>query len=549
MRAALALSLSAVFVASLACGAGGAPAVVPKVERDTAKAERRREAAPPPVTEGDVTIKVSADGRFEPAAVSVRPGAKVTWVLAEPLRDSIAPLRADAEPSCSAIAPWRPDDLTGPMPRNPGGLFVLNADGPGLVAKGSGFEEAGPDGAVMDASWASPSNTGAFLRLRWDWLQPDGEGKYDWTILDREVEKAVANGKMYSIAVKAGHHGTPEWIFKAGVDKLIFREFGSGEGADDCKCGAFMQLGNPTQDRYQELYFDMLKALSEHLKSNAAWYRNLAYIKSSGANLYSAENRLPKRCSCADGCTGEDRTCKVPQEWRDAPNLTSDGRICNTKVWADAGYTDDGLYEFYERQHENLAKWFPEKDMAYLLIHDGFPRVSGPDDYLGCGQKKKVDGLPDPTEQTQTIMRQGWRAHGERFTLMHAGLREDRKVNNLLQKERQSTQNVGLQTTNDVDNANRVQAVMEHALEHEGVTFVEVYEVGAMDVDRQKGMPDYNARLHQRRRQAVSGDGPLRDPFPTEHRHTFTEAGTFRYVDPYRCKTADDVGTVYVVPR
>jgi len=551
----LGLALAFALACSSVAGDGStdedAAARVPKKgKKDARKGRAKTGGKPPPVSDGDVVIQVRPDGSFEPAAVTVKKGAKVTWALSDPYRQSIAPLEGDGgSDPCGSVAKYTggDDDITGPMPRNPSGLFVLNQDGPGLTAAGKP-NPSGPLGAVTDGSWASDRNVGAFLRLRWNWVQPDGEGKYDWTVLDREVEKAVANGKLYSIGVKAGFHGTPDWIFDAGVDKLTFREFGSHEGTEACKCGAFFELGNPTDERYQELYFDMLDAMAEHLKSNAAWYRHLAYVKPSGANLYSAENRLPKRCTCTKQCPGAANECVVKKEFKDAPGLDSSGRICNTKVWAEAGYTPKGLLSFYERQLEHMADGFPEKDFAYLLIHDGFPRVASPSKYLKCGDGKDVKGVPPPVVQTREILKQSWNTYGERFTIQHAGLRDKKPINNMLLKDRKPTQFIALQTTNDVTNADLLERVVSHGMDQSNdVMFLEVYEEGAIDADRKGGGADLNKKLHQRRKKAAAGQGPRRDPFPKQHSHTFDAAGTVHFVNPSSCSTnTPATGVVYV---
>jgi hypothetical protein len=43
-----------------------------------------------------------------------------------------------------------------------------------------------------------------------------------------------------------------------------------------------------------------LTELARFLKSRADWYRALGYIRTSGADLFSHENRLPK--NCVTGC-------------------------------------------------------------------------------------------------------------------------------------------------------------------------------------------------------------------------------------------------------
>ena len=69
----------------------------------------------------------------------------------------------------------------------------------------------------MDSTWANPAITGVFIRLKWSDLQT-GPTTYSETAIARllsEVDKAVANGKVYSIAIKSGAEGdaTPAWLF------------------------------------------------------------------------------------------------------------------------------------------------------------------------------------------------------------------------------------------------------------------------------------------------------------------------------------------------
>jgi len=86
-----------------------------------------------------------------------------------------------------------------------------------------------------------------------------------------------------------------------------------------------MTLGSPAHDNYKTHYFELLREASRRIKQRNAWYRALTYIKPSGANLKSHENRLPKSCT--------------------------DCSICNPEVWATQGdYTPTALYAFYREQ-------------------------------------------------------------------------------------------------------------------------------------------------------------------------------------------------------
>ena len=83
---------------------------------------------------------------------------------------------------------------------------------------------------TMDSTWANPAITGVFIRLKWSDIQT-GPTTYSSTAIRRllgEVDKAVANGKAYSIAIKSGaeNDATPAWLFEpapagAGLTPVI----------------------------------------------------------------------------------------------------------------------------------------------------------------------------------------------------------------------------------------------------------------------------------------------------------------------------------------
>ncbi|NCG18257.1 MAG: hypothetical protein GWP91_04495 [Rhodobacterales bacterium] len=249
----------------------------------------------------------------------------------------------------------------------------------------------------MDATWSAPGITGVFIRLRWNQVQT-GPGQYDWSILDREVQRAVDAGKQYSIGVKAGKKGTPDWIFTSGgVERLRFQDWGSSATLD-CKkkpcCGYHLDLGSPSDDEYRKQYFGMLDALGSHLQEDASWFRALAMVKPSGMNFLTHENRLPKRCE--PGC------------------------LCNTEVWAKADnpYTPEALTSFYEAQFNVIEKAFPGKTISYMLIQAGFPLVRDENNYLGGG----THNLPKGTSQTEDIIAMGHAQHTALFAVQHNGL-------------------------------------------------------------------------------------------------------------------------------
>jgi hypothetical protein len=355
---------------------------------------------------------------------------------------------------CDTPKSWDPADIsnavTGPMPVASGGVFALSPTGAGLVAQagacpvinghssqvqlinGTYLCRTGATGATMETTWADPEIDGVFIRLLWNQLEPadctsaDLTTCWDWSVVDREIQAAVDHGKLYSLGVKAGDDGTPDWLFTTdppvhpfvdpvgalragptgGVTRLFFQDSGNDTGG----CGQTMYLGDPTDAlHYRPQYFGMLTALANHIKSRSDWYRALAFVKPSGANLQSHENRLPKRCDTSNGCQ------------------------CNTATWAANGYTPAGLNDFYAAQFALLADLFPGKAQSYALIQQGFPRVTDAatyqidDDQLGNPQSSSgnIADLRPPAEQTEAILALGAAqaaADGFVWMVQHNGL-------------------------------------------------------------------------------------------------------------------------------
>ncbi|MFN7923880.1 MAG: beta-galactosidase [Bryobacteraceae bacterium] len=372
------------------------------------------------------SIRVNPDGTFSPRILNIRSGDTVRW---EQLSrgDSVIPVTGNdtAYPAlCLRRAPYAPtdaNDLTGPLGQAPPGIFAMGIHGAGyresttgtcpgnvrptltagnkLLCVGAGYQ------ATMDATWKSPNNTGVFIRLLWKDVNP-AEGRYDFTVLEREMENAVAAGKLFSLSIKAGANGTPDWIFSTNPDNSPRAGGGGGvprlhleddDDALDGVCGQKMDLGNPTNPRYQQLYFNMMVAVANFIKSRSDWFRALAYIKTSGANLVSEENRLPNHCST--GCA------------------------CNTRILAEDGYRPSKLLAYYTSLMTLLRDNFPGKSIVYALIQDGFPRINETGGYLTAdGRSSDRNPLPAAFEQTQDILDAGQTRLGPLFVVAHNGV-------------------------------------------------------------------------------------------------------------------------------
>ena len=223
------------------------------------------------------------------------------------------------------------------------------------------------------------------------------DSSFDFRDLEREIAQAVKHGKLYSLAIKAGSEGTPAWIFKNGVTPLALQDAGSDNERTPGSCGPRMTLGSPTDPAFQKHYFDMLTKVADRIRARADWFRALAYIKPAGANLFSHENRLPKRCD--PGC------------------------ICNTQVFAEHGYTPSKLYQFYRKQFALLKQQFPGKAISYQLIQDGFPPVNDAGGYERAdGSSSSGRPLPGGVEQTEHILEMGQEQLGSLFVVQHNGL-------------------------------------------------------------------------------------------------------------------------------
>lgn len=506
-----------------------------------------------PLVAATHSVKVNADGTFSPAVVVIADGDTVEWTFSSSA-DSIVGASA---PSCSAVRaylPGDPNELTGPMPRAASGIFALSPLGGGFVAKASGTPCATPPPAAsaggqvlcrgegayeatMDATWQDPSVAGVFIRLLWRDVET-APGAFDFSVLDREVDKAVKDGKVYSLGVKAGDDGTPSWLFSNGVTPLALQDKGSD---DENGCGFKMTLGSPTETAYQDRYFTLLRAVAAHLRARADWYRALAYIKVSGANLISHENRLPKRCS--PGCT------------------------CNTQIFAQHGYRPSKLYAFYQAQINLLAAEFPGKTMNYALIQAGFPLVNEAGDYETTDGTSSGAKLPGGTEQTETILDNGQAAHGLLFSVAHNGLGVKRSDNCLsnpngagcpnkwVLTEGAEGQVTGFQTqnANGIANPADVDSVLQNELTNSQGIYVELYEERIWEASRQpngvvdplgsgRTMAQWAEQLNSRRRTLFAN---IPDPYPTTYRFTFHASGnqTLYYVNGSKCAAA---GTIVI---
>lgn len=557
-------------------------------------------------------VDVDSDGQFSPRRLVINAGDTVTWRFSN-RQTAVVELRsAPAGSRCVAFAPWDPDaenPFTGPMPEAASGIVALAPHevaraavpldaAPAQCGSGAGAVDDGTDilcpiedlprHRVLQEVLDHPAVRIVYIRVDWNEIEPE-PGQYDFAALDVEIDRIIGAGKLYSIGVRAGKHGTPDWLGDVLHMPLFqFRDSGSGAGSESC--GAEMYLADPTDPPYGLRYNQMMQALARHLQANAARWRALAYVKPSGANLYTHENRLPKRCR---------RDCG----------------ICNTEVWAAAGYTPEGLYDFYERQFRSIAEFFPGKSMSYMLIQDGFPLVTDSEHYAGCLTPEcegtiaptwwglpAVSFLPEFAEQTMAVLDIGVADHGGSFVIQHNGLGPGPSScaatgihpadptpgdgippeidefdaagsgcpNRYVLYHGARGQHTGWQTGNTavLNTLLDVDAALVNAYENSDGIFVEFYEqliwldarsgAGPLDASGSGlSLEEWSELFDVRRRRAGSFWPDPGDPYPLEYSHTFQNAGPaelrYQYTDPATCSERGarpnrTIGTIIVRP-
>jgi hypothetical protein len=449
-------------------------------------------------------VAVTSEGSFEPRRVRIREGDTVEWRFAEPT-DCILPVDVeDRKPVPRAYDPDDPHDFTGPLPRLVPGIHCINQP---RQADQSG------DHSLPAWVWNEPGFACVYIRLNWQLVNPQ-PGVYDWSTLTPHMDAAVASGKFFGVSLRAGVQETPAWLFDGRL------------GAQKCHPiklpGIARTLGAPHDPNYQHWWFEVHKALAEHIKSNNAWWQRFTAVRISGANYHSAEARLPH---------SGDKDKPRSDEWNG--------------IWQQAGYSPAGLYGFYAAQGDLLREAMPGKDICYPLIQSGFPNVNAAD----------PAHPPTGVEQTVDIINSGRARWGTDWVVQHLGLQALRQPPNTLPHSGShpvtTTKGVkvgdgnpnqwalragiaGSPTAGQTVNRLRpgtddLERALTNAWKNSDYIWVEVYDKDVKpSYDAGSGpigpsgrtLKDWSDRFTDWRRDRW--DATLGDPFPMVHRHTFT---------------------------
>lgn len=500
-----------------------------------------------PADPGADIVQDATTRGFTPFNITVASGDTLVWHFPSPSPGN-AIARRVASPTTGAymVAPYTPayvNELVGPMIKAPSGIFALGPAGHGMVEQDAPCappsvplarkrvgtttkylcRSADPadDGRAMDSTWKNPNITGVFIRLQWKQLQPT---RTTWNddILVHEVDAAVANGKLFSVVIESGRDGQPPWLFDdvarggAGLAALELIWNDEADATNPATCDDTALYADPTSLVYRELYKAALTHVADVLKQNSARYRALAYIKPSGANRATGENRLPTRCK--PGCS-----------------------ICNNQVWARAGYQPSKLYAFYDDQIAHIAREFPGKSMSYMLIQAGFPIVGETGCYEDAGGATVCPptvppaqrSVPRATKQTETIIDAAVAAYPiGMFVVEHQGLdAAPGSVNHWVTDVGNTGKPTMFQTSagGQVGTPAELGDTIQNLFDHSTASALEVYEERLWEADGPLGaaadptrdITYWNTALHQRRRTAYSDLG---DPAPETYSFTFRTA-------------------------
>jgi hypothetical protein len=252
-----------------------------------------------------------------------------------------------------------------------------------------------PD-AVYEAEWVR----GIYIRLVWAALEPQPH-KYDFSMLDDELDKAVAAQKLVSISVITGARA-PGWLSSAGIKTFDFKA-AQGGGANR-RCLTF-RFGVPWDTAYQKALIDLQRAIAEHIRSKPGRWQAVRIVKLTGINQLTEELRFPMAWSDRlDDCNNPERA----------------------KTWSDLGYNPAAVVDTWLTIAKAIAAAFPDKILALdILERNDFP----PDASGGEGG--------DPSSVKSTIIERAARLFPGRFAVQWNGL------------------NLGGQTSNTILNAGR----------------------------------------------------------------------------------------------
>src|SRR5450631_2278484 len=180
---------------------------------------------------------------------------------------------------------------------------------------------------------------GVVLGGRWNQIEPS-PGVYDWSVVDQEITRAVANNKKIAVNVTAGAYA-PSWLYASPYNVPHATFLWSNH---DCANGPGVQyvLPVPWSAQYEQAYGSMMTAFAHHLQSIPGAYAATSRIRLTGINTLTDELHLAF-CSSSNGLA----------------------------LWQGLGYTPDKLLAAAEVLMGAVNAAFPDKLLSLSVIEAG----------------------------------------------------------------------------------------------------------------------------------------------------------------------------------
>jgi hypothetical protein len=204
--------------------------------------------------------------------------------------------------------------------------------------------------AFSPAVFGTPIVDGIYINVPWKAIEPEA-GRYDWSRIDQDVQRAVRDGKKIEIGVIGGGQ-TPDWLYQQGVTRNEFI-INPGSAAGQCHR---IQVPSYWEEGYINAYARMIQALSAHLQAIPGAYDAVRIVKMSAITINTGETYIPSATATrvATGC----------------------GISNAIDIWRAAGYRPSRIIDAWRRIAEIIGTAFPNKLLAMDIIHrNDFPLI------------------------------------------------------------------------------------------------------------------------------------------------------------------------------
>jgi hypothetical protein len=192
---------------------------------------------------------------------------------------------------------------------------------------------------LPDSIYSTAYIDGVVLNGLWNHIEPS-PGVYDWSVIDLEIKRAVANNKKIAMNVTAGAYA-PAWLYAAPYDVPHDTFLWGNHDGTNGGCTPYV-LPAPWDAQYKMAFASMMSALALHLKSIPGAYEATSRVRLTGINTLTDELHLAF-CSTSNGLA----------------------------LWQGLGYTPDKLLAAAEALMSAVNAAFPDKILSLSVIEAG----------------------------------------------------------------------------------------------------------------------------------------------------------------------------------